>query len=438
MHFPGQRIARHYFPVTGKVDRTEPRQLALPTRWHLVGLDQVLVDMEVMTPESFAVELGIVPGESIQLAEAAYQELSSEIAARGFACRFAPGGTVANTLNNYTHLAAEPAVLLGTIPDLLRPGDPAFHYVAQTARAVDLSFCQPREGSIGTAITLIFPDGERSFAVAAGVSNDYPAKEVPRQVVRSAAAVLTTLYTLADPSWPIAQATLRLFELANDAGVPVAFGLGTAGLVRRLRPQVERWLRDHVTIAAMNDREAEALTGQSDALLNCEAILEWVDLVIVTQGPQGMTIGGYVDRAYRRQTRQPVFSKVIAEYNRWEYSRLMRRADCEHPEKTFTHIHPYHGGPERLINCNGAGDAALAAVLHDVAANRYHRTTVPESDKHTEGGPFLTYSSLSRNAQYGNRVAYEVLRGSSPRLDGPVGRDTPSSRPAADATEDEP
>jgi hypothetical protein len=36
---------------------------------------------------------------------------------------------------------------------------------------------------------------------------------------------------------------------------------------------------------------------------------------------------------------------------------------------------------------------------------------------------FLSYSSLSRNAQYGNRVAYEVLRNRSPRLMAPVGRD---------------
>ena len=76
-----------------------------------------------------------------------------------------------------------------------------------------------------------------------------------------------------------------------------------------------------------------------------------------------------------------------------------------------------------MANTNGAGDAALAAVLHDIAANRFHRATVPDSAKHPPGVRFLTYSSLSRNAQYGNRVAYEVLRGTSPRLDEPVGPD---------------
>ena len=66
---------------------------------------------------------------------------------------------------------------------------------------------------------------------------------------------------------------------------------------------------------------------------------------------------------------------------------------------------------------------AAISARHDVAANRYHRARVPHSEKHPEGQRFLTYSSLSRNAQYGNRVAYEVLRGRSPRLDAPVGHD---------------
>ena len=114
---------------------------------------------------------------------------------------------------------------------------------------------------------------------------------------------------------------------------------------------------------------------------------------------------------------------MIRQRNRWEYSRLVRKADCIHPIPIYSHIQPYKGGPTELRNTSGAGDAALAALLHDIAANAYHRTAVPDSQKHNRPQPFLSYSSLSRNARYANRVAYEVLRNSSPRLDGPVGSD---------------
>ena len=59
-------------------------------------------------------------------------------------------------------------------------------------------------------------------------------------------------------------------------------------------------------------------------------------------------------------------------------------------------------------------DAALAALLHDMSANRYHAARVPNSAKHVR--PFLTYSSMSQVCRYANRVSYEVLAQSAPRL----------------------
>ena len=424
MRFPGQRIAKHYFPVRpGTGPRVQPE--VPPRPWQLLGLDQVLVDIEVHAPREFVEQAGLTVGESMGLDEGAFSVLMDRMDEAGFSCRYTPGGTVANTLNNYTLLSGEPAVLLGAIEATIHTGSAAFNFVALTDKSVDLRHLVGVDGPVGKAITFISPDGERSFAVNAGISTCYSAEHIPRDV-ESAAAVVASLYTVSDPHWPIAGATRALMRRANAARVPVAFGLGTAGLVRRLRPRVQGLLEEHVTIAAMNSREAEALTGHDDALLACRQVLDWVDLVIVTEGPEGMTIGGYVDDSCKRQTSEPVRSKSIPDYNRWEFSRLMWREDCQRPLKIYTHIHPYRGGPDHLANTSGAGDAALAAILHDVAANQYHRTSVPHSAKH-QGPPFLTYSSLSRNAQYGNRVAYEVLKGFSPRLASPVGSDLQES-----------
>jgi len=420
LRFPGQRIVKHYFPVARRAGREVPPEVCLRP-WRLVGLDQVLVDMEVHAPSEFVEQVGLTVGESVGLDAAAFFDVQRRIKQQGLSCRFTPGGTVANSLNNYTHLSGEPAVLLGAIEHTISPGSPAFHFVAQTDKAVDLSHLIGVDGPVGKAITFISPDGERSFAVTAGISTCYGAEQIPDDV-ESAAAVVVSLYTVSDPAWPLTEATLALMRRANASRIPVAFGLGTAGLVRRMRPFVKELLQEHVTIAAMNGQEAEALTGQGDALLACQQALDWVDLVIVTEGPEGMTIGGYVDEDARRQTHEPVRSKSIPDYNRWEFSRLMLREDCTRPVKIYTHIHPYRGGPDHMANTSGAGDAALAAILHDVVANQYHRTSVPHSAKH-QGPPFLTYSSLSRIAQYGNRVAYEVLKGYSPRLAGPVGSD---------------
>ena len=102
------------------------------------------------------------------------------------------------------------------------------------------------------------------------------------------------------------------------------------------------------------------------------------------------------------------------EYNRYEYSRPMLLKDCQKPMRIYTHSAPYMGGPERIKNTNGAGDAALAAILHDLSANVYHKNTVAHSIKHQQ--PALTYSSLSQMSKYANRASYEVLVQHSPRL----------------------
>ncbi len=64
------------------------------------------------------------------------------------------------------------------------------------------------------------------------------------------------------------------------------------------------------------------------------------------------------------------------------------------------------GGPKNVTNTNGAGDAALAAVIHDIAANQYHQKVQPTSPKHEI--KFLTYSSIHQISKYANRVSYEV------------------------------
>ncbi len=422
MRFPGTRIAKHYFPVTKKATRVVDRHDGADS-WYVVGLDEIIVDVEITGPAALARELSLVPGESVQLSPEQLRELLDQVRARGIEPSYVAGGTVANSLNNYTHLCGEPAVLLGAMPSNLRVGEPAFAYVAQTPKAVSLRYLRPVDGEIGTAITFLAPDGERSFGVAPGVSSDYPADALPAHVVDNASAALTSLYLLRSPERPIYGAAMRFLELAKAAGVPVAFGLGTSSLVRERRDLVREVLAEYVTVAAMNAGEAEALTGDPDVFRSARQILEWVDVVVITEGAHGLTIGGYTDDAVKRQTREEIRSKSIAEYNRWEYSRLLRRADCERPLAIYSHIHPYRGGPDRLANTSGAGDAALAALLHDVVANSYHRATVPDSQKHAGSTRFLTYSSLSRNAQYGNRVAYEVLRGRSPRLDAAIAPD---------------
>jgi len=121
-----------------------------------------------------------------------------------------------------------------------------------------------------------------------------------------------------------------------------------------------------------------------------------------------------VDEQFARRTTYELHTKSIADYNLYEFSRPMRKSDCVKPIKIYSHINPFLGGPRIIKNTNGAGDGALAAVLHDLSARKYHRAKVPNSPRNLYNS--LLYSSMSQLAKYANRVSFEVLAQNSPRL----------------------
>jgi inosine kinase len=233
-------------------------------------------------------------------------------------------------------------------------------------------------------------------------------------IAGASALVLSSYLVRCKEGEPMKAATLQAIEYAKKHDVPVVLTLGTKYVIAD-NPQWWRdFLKENVTILAMNEDEALELTGLSDPLTASDMALEWVDLVLCTAGPNGLYMAGYTEEANKRQTQHPLLPGHIAEFNRYEFSRAMRREHCENPLRVYSHIAPYMGGPERIMNTNGAGDGALSALLHDIATNGYHRHNVPNSSKHVRS--YLTYSSLAQVCKYANRVSYQVLNQHSPRL----------------------
>lgn len=414
MKFPGRRKTKHYFPVSSEARIPLDWDAAAPDELYIVGIDQLIVDVEAEADDELLAQAALNKGESVVLPDERMEELASKLKADGKILGVYAGGSIGNTLHNYSVLSDDRSVALGTIPASMQVGDDAFKYVCTTNSHVDFSYLKPVAGPMARALCLITPDRERTFAIAKGIMNELTADAIPSEVVEQSAALLISTYLLRDEKAPLFAATLKAVEIAKAAGVPVVLSLGTSGIVRERKEFLRQFLQDYVTVVAMNEVEASALTGEEDPLINCEKILDLVDMVLLTVGPRGLYLAGHCQVDMLRETKDMIHSKSIAEYNKYEYSRAMKRSTCSDSTKIYTHINPYMGGPGKVVSTNGAGDAALAALLHDMAANQYHRRLVPKSPKHS--ATFLTYSSFHQVAKYANRVSFEVLRQNSPRL----------------------
>lgn len=414
MKFPGRRKLKHYFPVA-KNNTTLPKSEVQPLKdTYIVGLDETIVDVIASVDDRFLARHGIRKGLSnlvdANTATLIYDELVKE---QRISDHFA-GGTIGNTVHNYSVLADDKSVLLGVMSKNIKLNSPEYHYICHTSSKVDMNHLQGVEGDIGRGITLITEDGERTFAIAPGDMDDVTPDCVNEDIIANASAFVTCAYPLRHASKPIKQTLMRCLTLAKKHQVPVVLTLGTQHLVEEYRDEIQHIIKEYVTVVAMNEQEATALTGHDTVLKAAENTLDWCDMVLLTAGPSGLYLCGYSDQENRRETSHPIKSSDLADFNRWEFSRPQRQQDCKKPFKVYSHIDPYMGGPDQIRNTNGAGDGALSALLHDIAANNFHQQQVPNSSKHTAN--YLTYSSFAQICKYANRVSYEILSQHSPRL----------------------
>jgi inosine kinase len=191
-----------------------------------------------------------------------------------------------------------------------------------------------------------------------------PASIPPAVFVDASALVISAYLLRCQPSDPMPDATRRAIELARAREVPVVLTLGTRFVIAE-RPEFWRdFIREHVDVVAMNEEEGAALTGADDPLLACDRAPRAGRPGAVHRRPDRPVPG----RAHRRrgQARDPAIRScpgAIPEFNRHEFSRPMRRADCAQPIKVYAHIAPYHGGPRahhqhQRRRRRGAGGAA--------------------------------------------------------------------------------
>ncbi|WP_166377729.1 inosine/guanosine kinase [Pseudoalteromonas sp. Z9A4] len=416
MKFPGRRRHKHYFPVeakdplTNQLNATERLQ-----RSYITGIDQIVVDIEAKVDQAFLDEFQLRRGMSqvidSDITNALYDRLKlNDMVDFEFA-----GGTIGNTMHNYSVLADDRSVLLGVMSENIKIGSYAYRFLCNTSSRVDLNYLQPVDGPIGRCFTLIDETGERTFAISAGLMNYLRPESIDKDLIVNSSALVISAYLMrTQGSETMTEATMQAVKYANDAGVPVVLTLGTKFLIEQDPTWWANFVEKHVDILAMNEEEGLAITGFEDPLLAADKALDWVDLVICTAGEKGLFMAGYVDESLKRETEYPLLPGAIPDFNRYEFSRAMRKDECNEPIRAYSHTAPFMGGPDSIKNTNGAGDCALAAVLHDLSANVYHKLNVANSAKHQQQA--ITYSSLSQISKYANRASYEVLVQHSPRL----------------------
>ncbi len=284
MKFPGQRKSKHYFPVHARDPLLSQTKIEKRlTRTHVVGIDQTLVDIEAYVDDEFLERYELSKGHSLVITDEKAEALYHELKENNLVTHEFAGGTIGNTLHNYSVLADDKSVLLGVMSKDIEIGSYAYRYLCNTSSRMDMNYLQPVNDPIGRCFALISKDGERTFAINEGNMNQLKPDSIPECVFENASALVLTAYLVrCKPGDPMPAATMKAIEYAKKYDVPVVLTLGTKFVIQDDPQWWRDFLRDHVTVVAMNEDEGEALTGESDPLVAADKTLEWVDLVLCT------------------------------------------------------------------------------------------------------------------------------------------------------------
>lgn len=137
----------------------------------------------------------------------------------------------------------------------------------------------------GTLVTLLSPDGERSFFTDRGANQALCRADLPDSLLDDATLLHLSGYALVSPG-PRA-AVLELMATAKRRGIPVTVDPGSAGFLREVGPEAFlRWTSGAAMCFPNADEAATlAVTDDRDEQLRC--LSDIYGLLVVKRGPAG-------------------------------------------------------------------------------------------------------------------------------------------------------
>lgn len=243
----------------------------------VTSIENALVDLLVRAEESDLRELGMKKGH-MQLVEGALQarilanlgKLTAEVEL---------GGSAANALRAMALVGAEVSYSSCVARDMY--GD------SFSSRLEELSIRNRLavvEGSTGTCLVVVTPDGERTLNTHLGACRGYHKGFVPEQDIKNSKIFFTTGYVWDTPEQ--VEAIEHALELARKNNVKVALDVADPFVVARSQNRFRELFRSTVSLVFANAQEAEMLvgcTGEKAAL----TLGEQVELAVVKDGAQG-------------------------------------------------------------------------------------------------------------------------------------------------------
>ena len=225
-----------------------------------------------------------------------------------------PGGAAANVISMLAHLGSKTFFSGKVGSDYL-----GTQYKSMLEKEGTKTSIAIDEVHTGTAITIITPDRERSFAVYLGSAPKISKDDIDFESIIKSKAVHIEGFQFYDKN--LRSLMIEIAKTAKKNDCLISFDLSSFDLVKQYKEEVEHFIKEYVDILFANEIEAESYTGKNPDE-SVEIFSKLVDVAIVKIGEEGSLIK-----------------------SKGEFYRVKSH-------------------PVDVIDTNGAGDAYAGAFLH--------------------------------------------------------------------------
>ncbi len=244
----------------------------------IIGIGSALVDVTVKVDDSFLESENLPKGGMTLVDAARSKELLDKLAHNPK--ELSPGGATANVMTSFAHCGGK-AGFIGKVGN-----DEMGNYFKTETEKAGVTFLQltSKDTPTGTGLTLITPDGQRTFATHLGAAIELSPTELPAEILNQAPTIHVEAYLVFNR-----ELIDYILDTAKENGQKVSMDLSSFGVVQENLEYLERISASHLDIVFANEDECHAFTGlcPTDSLEVFSGICE---IAVVKEGEKGSHI----------------------------------------------------------------------------------------------------------------------------------------------------
>jgi sugar/nucleoside kinase (ribokinase family) len=245
----------------------------------IIGIGNALVDVMTMIPDDTCLNRFNLPKGSMTLVDA---DQSAEIkqATVSMKSTLASGGSAGNTMYGLGVMG----VYASFIGKVGRDAMGNFYEKDMVDAGLTPVLMRSNVSPTGTAVALVTPDSERTFATHLGASTELTAEELKNEYFKGYQILYLEGYLMFN--LPLVE---QACILAKRNNMCIALDLSSFNVVADMLPSFEKIIKQYVDIVFANEEEARAFTGLGPRE-SLDAIAGMCEIAVVKTGPEGSWI----------------------------------------------------------------------------------------------------------------------------------------------------